>query len=288
MTDGNHGVAVASVAKKSGRKAVIFVPANMVKARRDALTNLGATVHVVNGSYDDAIDVVRQRAEENGWCLVSDTSWPGYEEIPTAIVAGYGSIFREIEDDLIQQKAKPVTHVLVQAGVGGLAGAAAAWLHWRRTKISCWSDNAELIIVEPRDAAACFENVDRNAMQLKPCSGATDSLMSGLNCGVPSYVTWPLIRRTASQYVLIEDEVARKAMRILSQDGIVAGESGAAGIGGALEIKFPRDSVVLVVNTEADTDPESYARIINQGKKRRIIAAMAFVSAMFVISRIVL
>lgn len=269
MSDGNHGRALASVCRRRGLECVVYVPSNMVAARRSAIEECGAVVVVTDGTYDEAVTRVRRDAEVNGWMLISDQAWPGYTEIPSMIVSGYGTIFREVEWQHAAMRMAPITHVVIQAGVGGLAGAAAAWLHWRREASPAWTPSVRLIVVEPTDAAALWANVDEDASTLKPCEGTIDSVMAGLNCGVPNYVTWPLVRRTATDFVAIGDDWADAAMRAMADEGIVAGESGAAGLGGAMAIqsRLPSDAVVLVINTESDTDPERYRSVI-AGKTR--------------------
>ena len=269
MTDGNHGRGVAYAAQQLGLPCVVYVPQTMTKARQDAIRNLGAHVIVVPGSYDDAIAEVRRHARENDWCLVSDTSWEGYTQIPTDIMIGYSTIFREIEDQ--RRGRAPITHVVVQAGVGGLASCAALWLELRKKQCSCWDDHVQLLIVEPLDADCIATNIRHQQnhpehKNLIPCPGSTNSLMAGLNCGMPSYVSWPLIRDIASFYITLGDQWAKRAMVRLHKDHIVSGESGAAGLAGVLAAPslFEEESVVLTINTESDTDPEAYRRILQE------------------------
>jgi diaminopropionate ammonia-lyase family len=283
MTDGNHGKGVAFTAKKLGIKAVIYVPKNMTESRKQAMIDLGAKVITVEGTYDDAIEQVKEEAEKNNWCLVSDTSWDGYEKIPNDIVAGYGTIFREIEEQVHSNSlnssiidfkdVKPITHVIIQAGVGGLASAAAAYLELNKLRNNVWDNQVELIIVEPVDADCISYNImktrnNKNGDKLLTCVGKTDSIMAGLNCGTPSKSAWPMIRDIADLYITIGDEWAKIAMRKMHLENIISGESGAAGLAGLMALQkntniFDNNSTVLVINTEADTDPISYQKIID-------------------------
>ena len=92
-TDGNHGKAVAWMARKLNKKAVIYMPNGTVKDRIDAIEQEGAEVIVIDGGYDAAVkkayDKVETFTDTNSWCLVQDTAWVGYEEIPTDIMQGY-------------------------------------------------------------------------------------------------------------------------------------------------------------------------------------------------------
>jgi Xaa-Pro dipeptidase len=268
MTDGNHGKGVAFAAKKLGIKAIIFVPNNMSNARQQALKDLDADVIVVNGSYDLAVEEVKKKALDNNWLLVSDTSWEGYTEIPTNIMIGYSTIFREIEKQRINKQS--ITHVIIQAGVGGLASASAAWIELNKYKSDVWSNDIQLIIVEPVDADCIVHNVIKQKnntnsnTQLVSCIGTTNSIMSGLNCGTPSYIAWSIIKDIASLFVTIGDNWAKIGMKKMYNENIISGESGAAGIATILAKTslFNKDSIILTINTESDTDPDSFKNII--------------------------
>jgi diaminopropionate ammonia-lyase len=277
MTDGNHGRALAYVAQKMGIPCVVFVPGNMVPARREAIEKYGAKVIIVKGSYDDAIVVVRKEAEKNGWILVVDTAWKGYTDVPLDILVGYTTIFRETEEQLVEVKAEaPVTHVFLQAGVGGFSSAGVAAVHLSKSK--SWAKDVKFVIVEPSDADCILENV-RNPPakdeELRFALGDTDSIMAGLNCGQPSILSWPIVRDLASGFVALGDTWPREAVRKLHGLGVVAGESGVAGVAGLQALmNLPSlaqerdrlglgpDSVVLLISTEADTDPGLYQQIL--------------------------
>ena len=271
MTDGNHGKGVAYVAKSLGMEAIIYVPDNMVSARIRAMMDLGAKVRVVDGSYDDAIVRVRDEAQKNGWFLISDTSWSGYTDIPKKITIGYSTIFREINEQ--RNGSNPITHVIIQAGVGGLAGTCGLWLLYNKQYLieqKIWSEDVKFIIVEPKDADCIAYNVmvhgNSDDEELYKCPGRTNSMMAGLNCGVPSKLSWPVMQDTCDLYLVIGEKWPVKAMKLMHDEKIIAGESGAAGIAGLLALYskgyFDENSVILTINTESDTDPENYIKII--------------------------
>jgi Xaa-Pro dipeptidase len=274
MTDGNHGKAVAYAAKEMNIPAIIYVPNIMSDARISAIKELGAEVVIVNGSYDDAIEEVKHISSKNNWCLVSDTSWDGYTTIPKNIMAGYGTIFREVEEQRADSKV-PITHVIIQAGVGGLAAATGAWLEKRRKLCNVWADDVKLVIVEPQDADCFKANVLNQANNkdyhgsLVSCVGKTESIMAGLNCGMPSLIAWPIVRDVADYFITIGDNWARKAMFEMYLQGIVSGETGGAGLAAILAYKdlFSKDDVILTINTEGDTDPENYKKEIKKFQK---------------------
>jgi diaminopropionate ammonia-lyase len=241
------------------------VPAGTAPARIDAIVGEGAECEVVEGTYDDAVARSAQAAGDR--CLViSDTSWPGYTEVPEWVIEGYSTIFWEIDDEL-DRRAEPAPDVvLIQLGVGALGAAAAR--HFRRAGAD---PGPVLIGVEPGRAACVLASLEAGEIVTIP--GPQDSIMAGLNCGTPSQVAWPTVARGFHAVVAIDDERAREGMRLLSEAGVVAGETGAAGIGGLLELRssesagtlgLTNDARVLVLCTEGATDPDSYHAIVGR------------------------
>ncbi|HYN16785.1 MAG TPA: diaminopropionate ammonia-lyase [Actinomycetes bacterium] len=266
-TDGNHGRAVARMAVFLGFEARIFVPAGTAKARIDAIESEGASCAVVDGTYDDA--VARSAAEASERCLViSDTSWPGYEDVPRWVIEGYGTIFWEVDDELDARGAPGPDMVVVQMGVGALA--AAVVRHYRRPGGPA---GTRLLGVEPTRAACVLASAEAGRIVTVP--GPHDSIMAGLNCGTPSLVAWPLVSRGIDVFCAVDDGRARQGMRTLARARIVAGETGAAGLGGLVEVlsnpaaEAARAALglgpatrVLLLCTEGATDPAAYAEIV--------------------------
>jgi diaminopropionate ammonia-lyase len=266
-TDGNHGRAVAFMARLLGFEARIFVPAGTVAARIEAIERENATVTVVDGDYDDA--VARAALEAGDRCLViSDTSWAGYETTPRRVIEGYSTIFYEIDDALDANALDQPHIVVVPVGVGALMAAAVA--HYR-------SRSAEpvLIGVEPADADCVLRSA--RAGHLETIPGPHRSIMVGLNCGTPSPLAWPLVSGGVDWYVSIDDEWARQAMRALADAGVVAGETGAAALGGFTAFAVGPDAAarrpavainetttVLILCTEGATDPAAYRSVVGR------------------------
>lgn len=273
-TDGNHGRALAWVARLLGLGARIFVPEDMVIARREAIAGEGAEVIVVEGTYDDAVE--RSAAEEGERGLViSDMAWPGYERIPSWVIEGYSTMLWEIDDELERRKEAGPDLVVVQIGVGAFAAAVA-----RHFRASQSSRHPKLLGVEPANAACTLRSVEEGHIVSVP--GPHDSIMSGLNCGRPSLVAWPTVSRGIDVLIAIDDEPSREAMRLMATSGIVSGETGAAGLGGLLELLrrgspgkqerqreevrralgVNRESRVLLFNSEGATDPDAYRKLM--------------------------
>lgn len=266
-TDGNHGRAVARMAKLLGLGSRIFVPADMVPARVEAIESEGAEVTVVQGTYDDA--VARSAEEANGRCLViSDTSWPGYEDVPTWVIEGYSTILWEVSEELGRCGEEGTTLVVVQIGVGAFA--AAVTRHFRSPGVS---PRPKILGVEPDRAACVLASVEAGDIVHLP--GPHDSIMAGLNCGSPSVVAWPAVSRGIDLFVSVDDGWPRRAMRILAGSGVVSGETGAAGLAGLLavaeggdprarrELGLTEEARVLIFNCEGATDPGAYRRIVS-------------------------
>jgi diaminopropionate ammonia-lyase len=271
-TDGNHGRAVARMAKWLGLKAHILVPDDMVHARREAIKEEGAQIEIVNGTYDDAVMKSAKIAGDK--CLViSDTAWEGYEQVPAWIVEGYGTIFREIDEQLRTLGEEQPHLVAVQMGVGSLASSVIR--HYRSSN----HITTHVLGVEPTHAACVLRSLE--ADELKEVPGPHTSIMAGLNCGKTSTLAWPFLRNGLSGSVAIDDSFAEEAMRLLAQDGIVSGESGAAGLAGLLALLtdgnetdairqalgIDHNSSLLIISTEGATDPQAYHRIVNDLKQ---------------------
>ncbi|NBC33238.1 MAG: diaminopropionate ammonia-lyase [Alphaproteobacteria bacterium] len=265
-TDGNHGRSVAWGARRVGCRCVIYVHEEVSRARRDAIAVFGAEVRVVTGGYNDSVRRAAEDAGGAGWTIVSDTSWPGYDEIPRLVMAGY----MLMADEAFETMGAPPSHVFVQGGVGGLAAAVAAAAHHR------WGPRRPLLIVaEPENAACLLASAE--AGRAVALSGACHSLMAGLACGEPSMLAWRVLAAAASGYIALPDHAVAPLMRRLAdpppgEPAIVAGESAVAGVGGlaaamavpeiASAFRLGPDSRVLVFGTEGATDPDLYRRLV--------------------------
>ena len=256
-TDGNHGRALAAVGRMFGFPARILVPDGMAAARIEAIEAEGASVEVVNGSYDLAVE--KAAAVDEDAMVVSDTSWDGYEELPTWISEGYATIFWEIDEALESNGWQAPDLVVVQIGVGALARAVVA--HYRRAELD---SQPTILGVEPLTAACAFETALAGHRAYVP--GPHPSVLVGLNAGRVSIVAEPALISGIDGFLAIDDSSARAAVARLAASGIMAGETGAAGLGGLLALPDAAERIsgnapahALLLITEGMTDPVSYA-----------------------------
>ncbi len=266
-TDGNHGRSVAWGAGNVGCKCVIYMHAEVSPGRQSAVEAFGAEVVRVPGDYGESARQAAQDAAANGWLLVSDTAWPGYTEIPRAVMAGYTVMSTEAMDQL---PATTPTHVFVQGGCGGLAGAVCADL-WHRYE----SQRPRFIVVEPVPADCLFQSAVAGAVV--NISVTRESVMGGLSCGEVSLLGWDILESGADHFLTIEDDAVGPLMKQLAQGTgddprIVAGEAAVAGLAGCIAARADADlcqtlalneqSTVLVFGTEGATDPTVYRQLV--------------------------
>ena len=277
-TDGNHGRGIAWAAGKLGHKCVIYVHSETSAARIKAIRDYGATVKIIEGNYDDAVKQIVIDSQENGWHVISDTSWDGYATVPSWIMQGYTTMFLETQKQFSAQGIIKPTHIFVQAGVGALAASVIGFYH------SLFGDEAPIcVVVEPEKAACLYESMKYNDGKPHNVSGSLNTIMAGLACGEPSPIAWSILKDTTDAFVVCPDYVAAKGMRIyatpLKDDPfIVSGESGAVTLGALVGIlsqeglqelktvlKLDKKSQVLLINTEGNTDPVQFKQIIWEG-----------------------
>jgi diaminopropionate ammonia-lyase len=278
-TDGNHGRGVAWMAKQLGYKAVVYMPKGSTQNRVNHIAEMGAEVSITDWNYDDTVRYTSEVAQKNGWEVIQDTAWEGYEDVPKWIMQGYSTIAQEIIEQL--QGVRP-THIFLQAGVGAFASVIASIF------ISIFSKNPpKIIIVEP-EKADCFY---RSALagKVEPVTGELTTIMAGLACGEPNPLGWDILKECTDVFVSVPDWVTARGMRILGNPlkgdtRIISGESGAvtAGLLSVITIdekykelkeaiNLTRDSKVLVINTEGNTDTEVYRRIVWDGDYQSIL-----------------
>jgi diaminopropionate ammonia-lyase len=265
-TDGNHGRSVAAGAKLMGALCVIFVHGGVSADRVAAMAAFGAKIVKVDGTYDDSVAEAARQAKVHGWTVVSDTSWEGYEDIPLTVMQGYTVMAGEAFDAL----AEAPTHLFLQAGVGGMAAAVAAYAQ------AVYGNAApRIIIVEPARAACLFASAKAGKVTEVPHSEPT--VMGMLECYAPSPIAFEILAPITSGYVTLEEDEAVAAMKRLAfpetgDPAIIAGESGGTGLAGLIAclndasirktLNLSTTSRVLLFNSEGATDPGMYERLV--------------------------
>lgn len=276
-TDGNHGRSVAWGAQLFGCQCVIYIHATVSEGRKEAIAQYGAQVVRTAGNYDDAVRQADLDAKQYGRFVISDTSYPGYMEVPRDVMQGYQLMVEEAA----QQLPERPTHIFVQAGVGGLAAAVCGYF-WERDA----GDRPIYVVVEP-DKADCLTQ-SAKAGQLTAVTGDIDTLMAGLACGEVSHLAWEILEKGTDVFCVIPDDAAVAAMRLLahplgSDPVIVAGESAVAGVAAAIAasqsdaarqtLGLNADSRILFFGSEAATDPALYEQLV--GESAEAVAARA-------------
>jgi diaminopropionate ammonia-lyase len=251
---------------------VIFIHTGVSEARCEAIARFGARIVRVEGDFDDSVAAVARAAEANGWNLVSDTSWPGYERVPRLVMQGYVALLTEA----LAEIPAPPTHVFIQAGVGGIAATVAA--HFA---LVFGEARPFLTVVEASRAACLFESA-RAGHPVKVAHGRP-TVMAMLECYEPSRVAWRILSRAADAFMTVDDEDAIAVMRRLAfplggDPAIIAGESGGVGLAGLIkaandpalrdQIGLGPDARVFLINTEGATDPALYETLVGVAPER--------------------
>jgi len=277
-TDGNHGRGIAWSATQLGFKSIIYVHKLTTQGRIKAIEQNQGKVVVVDGNYDDAVRQVFLDAKKNGWEVVSDTSWEGYESVPKWVMQGYTTMLFEAQEQLAGQGLSKPTHVFVQAGVGSLAAATVGFY-----KNLFGQESPTCVVVEPTKAACLYHSAVMGDGNPHSIVGDLDTIMAGLACGDPNPIAWRLLSDCADFFAISPDYVAAKGMRVygvplLDDPDIISGESGAVTLGTLMYImEYPplkelrekmglnKDSQVLLINTEGNTSPEEFRDVVWNG-----------------------
>ncbi|WP_297338817.1 diaminopropionate ammonia-lyase [Pseudophaeobacter sp.] len=267
-TDGNHGRSLAWGCQRFGAPCRIYIHAEVSEGRAQAMRDLGAEVIRIAGDYDASVILAKQEAADNGWFVVSDTSWEGYSQPPRDVMAGYGVMTQEICVSLEQAP----THVFLQGGVGGLAAGVVAGLrqHWG-------AQAPRVVIVEPELAACLFES--GRTGEATTFAIETETLMAGLSCGEPSGMAWEILSEEVSDFLTIPESLVAPSVRLLARPlpgdtAIEAGESAIAGLAALIAAREDADlsrklgltveARVLLIGSEGVTDPAIFAQIMGE------------------------
>ncbi len=267
-TAGNHGRSVAWGAKRLGLKCKIFISEFVSDARGEAMSKLGADVIKVKGNYEKSLIECIRQSTENNWQIVQDVAWKDYMVIPKFTMAGYTVMMKEIADQINNEK---ISHIILQAGVGGMAGAMVAGVARYLKNLP------EIIVVEPDSAACVMESIKTG--KIEKIDIKRESLMGGMSCGEVSLVPWEILKNSIKHCISLPDDDIAKTMKLLgnasfSDEKIIAGENSAPGVISLITIcedeklkeslKLNKDSNILLIGCEGDTDQAMYQKLINQ------------------------
>jgi diaminopropionate ammonia-lyase len=267
-TAGNHGRSVAWGARRLGLKCKIFISEFVSKARGQAMADLGADVIKVKGNYEKSLMECIKKSTENNWQIVQDVAWKDYMQVPTYTMAGYTVMMKEIVEQINNEQ---ISHIILQAGVGGMAGAMVAG-------IARYLHNVPItLVVEPDSAACVLESIKTG--KIEKIDIKRESLMGGMSCGEVSLVPWEILKNSVKHCISLPDDDIAITMKLLgnssfSNEKIIAGENSAPGVISLIascedqnikeNLQLNQKSNVLVIGCEGDTDKEMYKKLINQ------------------------
>tara|TARA_B100001057_G_scaffold498616_1_gene606262 strand:- start:673 stop:1803 length:1131 start_codon:yes stop_codon:yes gene_type:complete len=267
-TAGNHGRSVAWGARRLGLKCKIFISEFVSDARGQAMRDLGADVIKVRGNYENSLVECIRQSTENDWQIVQDVAWKDYMLVPKYTMAGYTVMMKEIYDQL---KGDQVTHIILQAGVGGMAGAMIAGI------ARYFKNVPTTIVVEPDSAACVLESIKTG--KIEKIEIIRESLMGGMSCGEVSLVPWEILKNSVRYCVSLPDDDIAKTMKLFgnasfSDEKIIAGENSAPGAICLIatcedekikhKLNLNENSNVLLIGCEGDTDHEMYKKLTSQ------------------------
>jgi diaminopropionate ammonia-lyase len=267
-TAGNHGRSVAWGAKRLGLKCKIFISEYVTDARGKVMSDLGADVIKVKGNYESSLIECIKQSTKNNWQIIQDVAWKEYITVPKYTMAGYAVMMKEIVDQLDHNK---ISHIILQAGVGGMAGAMIAG-------VARYLKNIPITIVVEPDSAACVLESIRTG-KIEKIDIIRESLMGGMSCGEVSLVPWEILKNSVKYCISLPDDDIAKTMKLLgnanfSDEKIIAGENSTPGVISLIsscenekikeKMQLNKNSNVLLIGCEGDTDKEMYQKLINQ------------------------
>ena len=269
-TAGNHGKSVAWGAKNLGLNCKIFISENVSETRAEEMRNLNAEVIRVKGNYEDSLNFCKEESKKNNWEIIQDVAWPDYELVPKLTMAGYSTIIKEIS----VQTNEYITHIFLQAGVGGMAAGLVAGVANYFKKVP------KIIIVEPENANCVMQSIENNA----PTSVdiIKESIMGGMSCGEVSLVPWQILKNSVNNCISVSDKfvsqtVAMLANKVLSNISIEGGECSTPGITSLISccnneetksaLEINENSNILLIGCEGSADIDLYQKLLSEGKK---------------------
>ena len=269
-TAGNHGRSVAWGAKRLNLKCKIFVSQYVSETRVHEIEKFGAEVIRVKGNYEDSLKECKKQSKKNNWKIVQDVSTKDYKYIPQLTMAGYSIMIKEIS----KQTNHYITHIFVQAGVGGLAAGVVAGVAKYFKRIP------KIIVVEPNRADCVLQSVKAN--KLKKIRIKKESIMGGMSCNEMSLIPWQILKKTSNYCVSISDKNVSKTIAMLkdkklSKTSIIGGECATPGIIALVALSnnikarklldLGKNSNILIIGCEGNADVKLYKQLLSRGRK---------------------
>ena len=267
-TAGNHGRSVAWGSQKNGLECKIYISEFVSESRAEVMRNFGADVIRVKGNYDNSLNECIRQSNKNNWQIVQDVAWEDYKLVPKLTMAGYSVMMKEISEQIKNEK---ISHVILQAGVGGMAAAMVAG-------IARYLDyTPKIIVVEPDSAACVLESIKTN--KIEKITIEKESIMGGMSCGEVSLVPWEILKNSVHFCVTVSDNYISKTVKNLankefSDEKIVGGECSTPGIISLVglsndheirkKINLNESSNVLLFGCEGDADEELYQKLLTE------------------------
>ena len=269
-TAGNHGKSVAWGAKNLGLNCKIFISGNVSETRAREMRSLNAEVIRVKGNYEDSLNVCKEESKKNNWEIIQDVAWPNYELVPKLTMAGYSTMIKEIS----VQTNEYITHIFLQAGVGGMAAGVVVGVANYFKKVP------KIIIVEPENANCVMQSIENNtptSVDIKK-----ESIMGGMSCGEVSLVPWQILKNSVNNCISVSDKfvsqtIAMLADKVLSDISIEGGECSTPGITSLIsccnneetksDLEINENSNILLIGCEGSADIDLYQKLLSEGKK---------------------
>ena len=270
-TAGNHGRSVAWGSKRLGLKCKIFISEFVSEYRANEMRKLGAEVTRVHGNYENSLNECLDQSKKYGWQIVQDVAWKNYEIIPKLTMAGYSVMIKEITTQTDQY----ITHIFLQAGVGGMAAGSVAGVANYFKKIP------KIIVVEPDSADCVLQSIENGS--IKKIDIIKESVMGGMSCGEVSLVPWKILKNAVNHCVTISDDNVAKTVAMLANcnfanEKIVGGECSTPGVISLIascnnddvkkQLKIDNNSNILLIGCEGNADETLYDKLLSEGKSQ--------------------
>lgn len=219
---GNHGLSLAASARIFGAQAVVYLSRQVPSSFAERLRAKGAKVVIAGDIYEESLQAAMACALDEAWPLISDSTWDGYDG-GLDVMEGYSIIGMEIVKQIPHSRSLP-SDIFLQAGVGGLAAAIAAYLR------QSWGEKFAIHIVEPSAAPALQASISAGGFVTAESQDDTiHSCMGRLDCREPSLRALQNLAYNADSFITLSDAECVQALPLMEEVGLATSPSGGAG-----------------------------------------------------------